>query len=472
MFRYHPHLNGESLLSYHWLLPLIQCSARPCDQDGNFLPPNTPPPPFDGPGSFAPFEDRPSFEFAELLFEKMHSSSQDIDHLLRILSAKRVNQTNGEDSSSGFFTNAEEMYDTIDNIDYGSLDWKSIKICYTGPAEPDAHWKHEEYELYYRDIEHAMLNMAGCTEFYGNWDYIPFEEYTGENNRQFSNMMSARFPWKQADRIATDPAMHGSMLFPVVLGADKTTVSVATGHQEFHPVYASAGNIDNTMCRAHGEAVIPIVFLPIPKMVRQHADTTAFRIFKKQLYHASLAHVLTPLRPWMTAPRIVRCPDGHFCRAIFELGPFIADYPEQVYVSGVVSKWCPKCCARPTELETEGPPRFREHTECLMETFDAATLWDVFGINGNVLPFTYSFPRADIHELLSPDLLHQLIKGTFKDHLVEWVGQYISLSADSEADAKRTMDDIDRRYVKHVIWYTVVLMHITRIAAAPSFPGL
>ena len=75
---------------------------------------------------------------------------------------------------------------------------------------------------------------------------------------------------------------------------------------------------------------------------REHADTDEFRRFKKQLYHAALAHVLAPLRPWMTAPRVLVCPDGHYRRAIFEIGPFIADYPEQVYVSGVVQGWCPK----------------------------------------------------------------------------------------------------------------------------------
>ncbi|KAF9526721.1 hypothetical protein CPB83DRAFT_937299 [Crepidotus variabilis] len=40
-------------------------------------------------------------------------------------------------------------------------------------------------------------------------------------------------------------------------------------------------------------------------------------------------------------------------------------------------------------------------------------------------PFTHGFPRANIHELLAPDLLHQIIKGTFKDHLVTWVINYI-----------------------------------------------
>jgi hypothetical protein len=59
-------------------------------------------------------------------------------------------------------------------------------------------------------------------------------------------------------------------------------------------------------------------------------------------------------------------------------------------------------------------------------------------------PFTNSFPRADIHELLSPDLLHQLIKGAFKDHLVTWVEAYIK-NEYTPQDAKRVLDDIDRR---------------------------
>ncbi|TBU25238.1 hypothetical protein BD311DRAFT_780434 [Dichomitus squalens] len=428
---------------------------RPCDRDGNFLAANMPPPIPDDIHDFTPFEDRPSFEFAEFLFEKMRSSSGDIDQLLRILSAKRVMKTDGQESSNGFFPSTDTMYQTIDNINFGEIEWKTIKVRYTGPMDADAHWMHEEYEFHYRAIDQVLVNTAGNAEFEGSWDYIPFEEFPSENNRRFSNLMSARFAWKQADKIAEDPATHGAMLVPLILGADKTTVSVATGHQEFHPVYASAGNLSNSMRRAYGEGVIPIAFLPIPKTVRQHSDSAAFRTFKKQLYHDALAHVLAPLRPWITTPRVMRCPDGHYRRAIFELGPFIADYPEQVYVSGVVSKWCPKCRARPTDLENEGPPRFREHTECLMETFDTLTLWDVFGLDRNIVPFTYRFPCADIHELLSPDLLHQLIKGTFKDHLVEWVTQYIHLTAENEAEAKRIMDDIDRR-----------------IASAPSFPGL
>ena len=62
----------------------------------------------------------------------------------------------------------------------------------------------------------------------------------------------------------TVPDADGTMLTPIVLGADKTTVSVATGNQAFHPVYMSLGNIHNDMRRSHRDSVVPVAFLPIP----------------------------------------------------------------------------------------------------------------------------------------------------------------------------------------------------------------
>lgn len=75
---------------------------------------------------------------------------------------------------------------------------------------------------------------------------------------------------------------------------------------------------------------------------REGNDTDEFRLFKKQLYHHAIAYIMSPLRPGMTTPQVLVCPDGHFRRSIFELGPFIADYPEQVYLAGIVQGWCPK----------------------------------------------------------------------------------------------------------------------------------
>jgi hypothetical protein len=44
----------------------------------------------------------------------------------------------------------------------------------------------------------------------------------------------------------------------------------------------------------------------------------------------------------MEIPKVVKCPDRHFRHAIFSLGPYIADYPEQVWLAGVVQDCCPK----------------------------------------------------------------------------------------------------------------------------------
>ena len=52
---------------------------------------------------------------------------------------------------------------------------------------------------------------------------------------------------------------------PVILGSDKTTVSVATGQNKYYPLYGSIRNVHNTVCHSHQGAVSLIGFLSIPK---------------------------------------------------------------------------------------------------------------------------------------------------------------------------------------------------------------
>ena len=75
---------------------------------------------------------------------------------------------------------------------------------------------------------------------------------------------------------------------------------------------------------------------------RKYQDDGKFRMFRRQLFHSSLATILESLRPAMTTPEVTRCPDGHLRRVIYGLGPYIADYPEQVLLASVVQGWCPK----------------------------------------------------------------------------------------------------------------------------------
>ena len=75
---------------------------------------------------------------------------------------------------------------------------------------------------------------------------------------------------------------------------------------------------------------------------RKYDNNIPFRKFKRQLYHSSIAAILRTLGPAMTKPVVQQCPDGHWRRVIFDLAAFIADYPEQVLLAGIVQNWCPK----------------------------------------------------------------------------------------------------------------------------------
>jgi hypothetical protein len=75
---------------------------------------------------------------------------------------------------------------------------------------------------------------------------------------------------------------------------------------------------------------------------KQHAKTAIFRRFHRQLFHSSLSFILQNLKPGMTKPEVVRFGDGHYRRVIYGLGPYIADYEEQVLLACIVRSWCAK----------------------------------------------------------------------------------------------------------------------------------
>ncbi|KAG1764945.1 hypothetical protein EDD22DRAFT_978916 [Suillus occidentalis] len=205
--------------------------------------------------------------------------------------------------------------------------------------------------------------------------------------------------WQLRDFISANWAWNQAM-----------TVSVVMGNNEYYPLYLSIRNIHNN--------VHLISFLAMPKTTKKHADDPKFCKFHCQLFHSLLYRILASLQPGMSEPEIAKFGDGHFQCVIYGLGPYIANYEKQGIYSPLLV-----CSSYHDNLDATSP-------------------------------FTNDFPCADIHEIMAPDILHQVIKGTFEDHLVDWVEKYLMLTH-GRTKADHILHDIDHR-----------------IAAIASFSGL
>ncbi|PSR74958.1 hypothetical protein PHLCEN_2v9424 [Hermanssonia centrifuga] len=417
--------------------------AAPCNKEGANIPAGAEPPPQEVDDGWLPFCNRVEFELAEFLFVEEQMGQQKVDRLMDLWAATLLKHGDAPP-----FANHKDMHNVIDAIPLGDVPWKCFSVKYTGeiPEQPR--------NLLSRP-DAVIRQMLENPDFAHGFDPIPRREFDARDQQVFSDFMTGNWAWRKADKLAENPNNKGAMLVPVIAGSDKTTVSVGTGQNEYYPLYLSIGNITNSVRRAHRDGLIPIAFLAIPKTGRQYDDDVAYRTFRWQLYHQSLSRIFRSLKPHMETPTVLRCPDRHYRRALYSMGPYIADYPEQALLAGIVQGWCPKCQAVNKDLDGGNPARRTcELTDVLASLYDLKVLHEKYGIHGDIVPFTNDFLGADIHELISPDLLHQIIKGTFKDHLVTWVGEYLTIKHGTPA-ANRIMDDIDRR-----------------IAATPPFPGL
>ncbi|KAI5986581.1 hypothetical protein EDC04DRAFT_2873516 [Pisolithus marmoratus] len=331
--------------------------GTPVDLNGDDLPegaspqkPNTP-----SKRTWHPFESRAHFELADFIFHQNEIPGAQIDGLMHIWASMP-----GQ-SGTPPYANHEHLYSTIDAISEGDAPWTSFSM------------------------ESVEAGGSGGPSWKNSGTYeVVFHDPQGQH--VWSDFMTGNWAWNQL----TKP------------------VSVATGNNEYYPLYISAGDVHNGMRHAHGEAVSLLGFLSIPKTDKEFEADPEFCTFWRHLFHTSLEAIFHAMHPAMTKPQSVKCADGHYCRAIYGLGPYIADYPEQALLA------------------------------CIQK----------YGI-----PFTASFPHANIHELIAPDILHQIIKGTFKDHLVSWVETY--LKKYYKNDFAAVLADIDHH-----------------IAVVPSFPGL
>ena len=148
-----------------------------------------------------------------------------------------------------------------------------------------------------------------------------------------------------------------------------------------------------------------------------------------QLFHECMHALLKPLIDAGKNGIDMICADGFIHTVYLIIAAYIADYPEQCLVACCKESACPRCLVNPKERGARLFSVLRDHDTILdvlkeKATGDNPSEFKKYSLRA-IIPFWKDLPHCDIFSAMTPDLLHQLHKGVFKDHIVSWAIQSV-----------------------------------------------
>jgi len=128
----------------------------------------------------------------------------------------------------------------------------------------------------------------------------------------------------------------------------------------------------------------------------------------------------------------VVCGDGVVRRVYPILASYIANFPEQCLVACCKESRCP-CCTVPADKQEYPRPYALCQQDTTLNALQghrrrdalATEVFNADGIRRVYQPFWAELPHCDIFSSFTPDILHQIHKGIFHSHLVEWCTRLI-----------------------------------------------
>ncbi|KAG1724981.1 hypothetical protein EDB19DRAFT_1897836 [Suillus lakei] len=357
------------------------------------------------------FCDEEEWKLAEWLAKRVNKTGT--DEFLKLAITKNCTQPS--------FTSNYTLQKKLNKLPKGP-GWTCEIVTSTGDqVDGNGNPLTEQHELWRRDPVECVHELIGNPAFKEYLSYIPekvYEDAKG-NRRVYNEMWTGDWWWDMQERL---PA--GAVVAPVILASDKTNLTRFCGDKAAWPIYLTIGNIKKDICcQPSKHATVLIGYLPISKMPH-FKDDEGRQIGRYRLFHNCMWLVMKPLVD----------AGAHGVDMI----SYIADHPEQCLIACCKENHCPRCVVKSNQRgdHFDSPLRNVMETRATLEQHkngEDPHLFEDQGLHTIHYPFWAYLPHTDIFACITPDILHQLHKGVFKDHIVSWC---ITIISDAKFNAR------------------------------------
>ncbi|KAG6818528.1 hypothetical protein H0H93_004273 [Arthromyces matolae] len=371
-----------------------------------------------------PFANKEEWELAAWLMK--HVGQKSTDEYLKLPIVRNAGNLS--------FHNNYTFLQKVDALPTGP-DWECEIVHVDGDrVGEDGKMMSEDLELWMRNPVECIHELMGNPAFRELMAYVPERAYTDEacTERIYDEMWTGDWWWNTQDKLP-----EGATIAPIILSSDKTQLSQFRGDKKAWPLYLTIGNIGKeTRRQPSAHATILVGYLPASKLECFLESTRSLAGYR--LFHYCMSHILEPLIDAGRSGVEIVCADGYVRRVHPILAAYVADYPEQCLIACCMENRCPRCLVQPKDRGSPVESLLRNMDDTLRTLQEhrrgqEPPKFEKEGLRAIYRPFWHNLPHCNIFTCFTPDLLHQIHKGVFKDHFVKWCS---SIMGEQEIDAR------------------------------------